>query len=212
MDDSTKTEFSVSDKTTVNSQFVTDSPNDLVDQGNDSKVVSDLQDTVSYKTHEKLLNQHKKQQARLKELEEKEREREESEQLKRGEFEKVLSLKEEKIKNLQSVVEQRETERIEGKKLMAFMDKLPGAISDNDYLSHIDIDSIIIDENGEIDSLSLEKEVDRFTKKHWRVIDYKNKKGLPTVGHLGGRPNAKKSIKEMTREELRENYIRGNFN
>jgi len=202
--------------TTSNSQFVTETPKGLVDQEKTTdtetiKVDPGL-DTVSHKSYQKLLNQHKTQQARLKELEAKEQEREEQEQLKRGEYDKVMRLKEEKIKTLQDRISAQENEQVEGKKLMAFMDKLPGQISDNDYLSHIDIDSIVIDsETGEVDPLSLEKEVERFSKKHWRVIDYGNKKGLPNVGHLGGKANVKRNLKEMTREELRQNFRKGNF-
>lgn len=214
-ENSDNTENSVSsDNGNVKSSLVTDNLNDLVDHKTDNKNVdgTDKQDIVSYKSHQKLLNQYKTQQARLKEYEQMEAEREEQEQLKKGEYEKLLQSKEERIKNLETEVNTNRQEKVEGKKLMAFMEKLPGTISDNDYLSHIDIDSILIDEEtGQIDSLSLEKEVNRFTKKHWRVIDHKNKKGLPSVGHLGGKPNVKRSLKEMSREELRQNYIKGNF-
>jgi hypothetical protein len=205
----------MSDPVDKNQLGTGDEPN-LVDKDtktNDLDPDSLKQDeTVSYKSHQKLLNQYKSTQSRLKELEAKEQEREESEQLKRGEYEKVMQLKEEKIKTLQTTIEQKQQEELEGKKLMAFMDKLGGKISDNDYLSLIDIDSIAVDpDTGELDQLSLEKEVDRFSKKHWRVIENQKPKAPTSVGHLGGRPNAKRSLKEMTREELRANYIKGNF-
>lgn len=209
----TNTDFSV-DKTNVKSQFVTDTSNDLVDQKNDNKdvVSNDSQDTVSRKSFEKLLNQRKSDQSELRELRVYKQEREEQEQLKRGEYEKILQSKDERIKSLQADIDAKNLERIEGKKLHAFLEKLPGKISDEDFMIHINTDAINIDpETGEIDSLSLEKEVDRFNKKYHRVIDYGNKKSLPSMGFLGGRPGVKKSLKEMSREELRENFIKGNF-
>ena len=199
----------------VNNPVVPDTSKNLADNGNDSEqnnANSQESKTVTRDAYERLLNQRKKDQSRLKELEAKEQERQEQEQLKRGEYEKVMQLKEERIKTLQSEIESRNAQEQEGKKIMAFMDKLGADISEKDYLSLVDIDSILVDpESGQVDQLSLEKEVNRFSQKYWKVIDRKEKKSPQSVGHMGGTPNMKRDLKSMTREELRQNYIRGNF-
>jgi hypothetical protein len=169
-------------------------------------------DVVKYASYKKAVNQLKNQKSELEELREWKKQIVEDEQLKKGNFEQAIKSRDEALIDLKSKLTNFEQAEIDGKKIHAIQSKLPGKISNPEYLSFIDLDSIEIDpESGDLDELTLTRAVDGFVSRHAKLMEPTNSKGLPTVGHLGGRPNLKRSLKDLSRDELRQQYINGNF-
>lgn len=169
---------------------------------------------VKYGTHKKLLNQHKNLKSELDELREWKSKVEEDELAKKGDYEKLLRTRDEQVDQLSLKLTKYEQEKTESRKLGAFVSKLPGKIKRQEFLSFADIESIDINpDTGEIDEFSLEKAVNSFVDEYGQdCIKPSNPKGLPSVGHFGGKPNLKRSLKDLSREELRKMYIEGKFN
>jgi len=168
---------------------------------------------IKYSTHKKLLNQHKNLKSELEELREFKQKQEEDQALKRGEFDKILKAREEKIEELSNKLKGIDQENNDRRKLQAFLNKVPGKVKKNEYLSFVDLDSIATDpETGEVDSVTLEREAKKFVENFPDLIVPANNKALPQVGSLNNdRPNVRKSLKTMTREELKKAYINGQF-
>lgn len=217
---------------TQSKQFVTDD-DALVTQksneidGKESEVDSNFSDDkeksesiedkpIRYSTHKKLLNQHKNLQSELEELRSFRKEIEEKEQLKKGEFEKILKNREERINELQTKLNTVQENITDGKKINAFMEKLPGKVKRNEYLSFVDLDDIAVDpETGKVDMSTVEVAAQRFANQFPDLIEMSTKKDMPNYNVQGSqRPNSisgKRTLKKMTREELREAYLRGEF-
>lgn len=195
-------------------QFVTDAKDQIVSEQESTKTeeTTNETDVVKYATHKKLLNQLKNKSEELEELRRFKEEIEETEAKKKGDYEALLKAREEKIQSLSSKLESYETNLREGQKLQAFMDNLPGKIKKQDYLSFVNLDEIALDpETNRVDETSLKIAVDKFVQEYPDLIEAKGKNSLPKVASLGGRPNVKRSLKEMSREELRQAYLSGQF-
>lgn len=203
-------------------QFVTDGTKSPVDEvkGNENSPTENAQDasndTVKYSTHQKAINQLKSkaemlktQQQELEELRNYKHQMEEAELARKGEYEKLLSTRDERIQSLQSRLDEYERNRVESKKLGAFIDKLGGELSRDEYYSFVDFGAIQMNpETEEIDAISLEKEVETFRQKYHDLIKPKRKPGLPNVAHVGGQVNTRKSLKSLSNEELKQLYIK----
>lgn len=138
-------------------------------------------DSVNYATHQRLLSQRKKDQQRMQELEERlnqfeeaERKVEQMEMEKKGEYEKILKEREERINSLMHQIEADKEARINTAKESAFLDSLPGKLRKQEYLSFMDKESIAIDpETGKVDEGSLKQVVDAFIQEHGVLIERK---------------------------------------
>jgi vacuolar-type H+-ATPase subunit I/STV1 len=156
-------------------------------------------DHVSYETYQKLLSQRKKDQERLTALEkeqqellEKKKQDEENKLNEKGEYKKIIEIREQKINELtgkinefenkyKSIEDQLKTRR----KLEAFLGKLPARLMDHDYLKLVDFDDIAVDpETGDVDGNSLDTVVSSFVKKHGRLLETK-KTGMPNEATTG---------------------------
>jgi hypothetical protein len=214
MDKDTKNSGQSGTDTDVNNQFETGNQ-DLGDRDsntNENDFETDGQGTVKYSTYKKAINQLKNQKGEIEELRNFRRQIEEKEMQKKGEYDKLLKVRDERINELEGKLGSIERDRLEGKKLNAFIDKLPGKIKKQEYLSFLDTDSINVDpESGQIDEMSLDNAVNSFVKNYNDLIQPTNSKSLPSVGHLGGKPNLKRSLKDLSREELRQAYRQGAF-
>jgi vacuolar-type H+-ATPase subunit I/STV1 len=173
---------------------VSDSKNDVAGGEGQEK-----RDQVSYDTYQKLLSQRKKDQERLNALEKERQElldrtkqEEESKLNEKGEFKKIIELRESKISELAEKIAMLEAnanglqnELITRKKLEAFISKLPARLVDREYLKLVDFDEIIVDpDSKEIDERSLETLVGTFVKKHGRLLETK-KTNMPNEAATG---------------------------
>jgi len=144
-------------------------------------------DFVKYETHNRLLRQRKADQGKVRELEEElnrfrdvERKREQTEMEKRGQYDKILKEREERIGQLEKEREERERQAIQSTKLSAFVDLLPGKLRNNQYLAFVNVDEIAIDpDTKKVDEGSLKSAVDTFMKAHSVLVEPKNTPSLP---------------------------------
>lgn len=179
----------------------------------------DDQDFVKYDTYKKTVDESKRKSERLKsqsqELEELrlyKQKIEEDELARKGEYEKLLQTRDERINSLQSELDKHERNRIESQKINAFLEELGGDVKKDEYLSFVDWESIQRNpETGEIDKLTLEKAVSSFTENYDDLYIKKNQKKLPNVGHLGGKPNLRRRLKDLTDAELKQVYLKQRF-
>lgn len=143
--------------------------------------------SVAYETHKRLLGQKKKTEARLEELEReleerrnREREAEEKSLAEQGEYKKLLELERKKSADLSTKMETTNQQLVMGTKYQAFVDQLPGELSNRKYLSLADVEKIAIDpETGEVDGDSVKMVVDDFVKEHARLLNNKKIPGVP---------------------------------
>jgi hypothetical protein len=207
MTDEAKGQFETATDEIVSQQ--TDNENKV--QTQESEQENDV--PIKYSTHKKLLNQHKNLKSELEELREYRQKNEEAESLRKGEYEKILRAKEEKIQELTNKLKGIDQDMADRKKLQAFIDKIPGKIKKNEYLVHVDLDSIATDpETGEIDAMTLEREAKRFVENFPDLFIKATSKTLPQVGSLNNeRPNVRKSLSQLSRDELKERYKAGQF-
>lgn len=148
-------------------------------------------DKVDYNSFEKLLNQKKELQRKLKEFEESKAEQERKSKLEQERFKELFEeeqkAKEKLEKNLFALTQ----ERIFEIKERAFKDALPCKLLHANYIAHADLDNIVInEENGEIDLATVKKVVDSFVKGHSHLLQAKNDKNLPN--DAGGASQGKK--------------------
>jgi uncharacterized protein YhaN len=165
-----------------------------------SGVANVKKDQVSYETYQKLLSQRKKDQERLATLEkeqaellDRKKQDEEHKLNEKGEYKKIIELRESKISELSSKISELENgaknleEQLTArKKLEAFLTKLPARLIDKDYLRLVDFDEIIVDpDTREVDNESLDNAVNSFVKKHGRLLETK-KTGMPNDATTAG--------------------------
>ena len=178
----------------------------------DEATQSENEGMVKYATHKKLLNQLKNRSEELDELRAFKTKVEEQDAIKRGEFEKIIASRDETIKELQTKLDTIERDVTDGTKLQAFLDSVPGKVKKQEYLSFVDLDKIGVDpDTGKIDQISLERSVKNFVETYPEFIQPSSGKSLPNVGNLSQKVNTKRSLKELSDEELKRNYISGNF-
>lgn len=191
---------------------------DVEHQG--KKVTENLSpEVVPYDTHRRLLDQRKKDTVRfqeietkLKQYEQKEQQSVEQEAEAKGEYTKILGSYKQQIEDLKSRNTSYEKNLIDGQKLQSVLDRLPGKVKKQEFMSFIDLDSIVIDpSNGAIDDHSLDTTVNKFVKDYHDLIQFNNDKRIPNVSNLGHAPYAARSLKNLTREEMKQAYNNGKF-
>lgn len=171
-------------------------------------------DMVKYATYKKAVSQYKNLKPEFDKYKAYYEKAEEEKLQKKGEYDKLIQSRDERIKTLEEQISTYHKNEVESKKINSVVNKLPGKLKKNEYLSFFDLEAVNLDpESGEIDQVSLEREVDRFVKSYGTdFLDYGNQKGLPSVGHLGGKPNLKRRLKDLSDEELKKAYLNGEFN
>lgn len=157
----------------------------------------DKKDTVAFETYDKAMKALAKEKAKIKEFEEKlsvfeskQKAQEEAEMQKKGEFEKILEIKNKELSDLKQEIAQKKSQEVTSKKLTAFLSKLGGKLVDNDFLTFVEVDKIAINpDTNEVDDSTLMSEVSRFTSKYPTTIDFGKAGGLPS-----DRPNPPGSL------------------
>lgn len=154
-------------------------PNDNPDSGKPS--------TVSREAYEKAITEAKKAKEKLQAIEAESKKRQEDEAKAKEDYKKLYesaAAERDEVKKQKSDLE---TGLIDGKKLQAFLGKLPGKVA-KEYWSLIDLDKIVIDpDSREIDERSLAKAVKEFETIHARLIDKPATGRLPNDAPGGNR-------------------------
>lgn len=186
---------------------------------NTDQVTDSTKQAVSYETFDKLLNQRKKDREKLdtyeKQLQELsgwKKQIEESESIKKGEYEKILTTYKTENETLKSKLSEVQRSIVDGQKYNAFLDKLPGRLDRNEFLQFVDIEKIAIDpETGVVDEKTVQATVDNFVKNYGKLITATNSKSLPSHDRIGEVGNQVKSVKKLSDEELKMAFLRGNL-
>ena len=185
------------------------------------------EDTVSYESHKKLLGQYKtakskmteietqyaEMQQKLQVIEQEKLTQEEAKLLKAGEKDKIIELREQKIKELEDKFNGVSTERdglkesmTASEKLYAFYEKLPGKIKRSEYLRHVPLDKIVLDsETGKIDAQSVDTVVNDFMENYSDLVDTKQGKYLPGDAARGGSSISASNFKNLSLSDMRAN-------
>lgn len=152
------------------------------------------EDVVKYETYQKVLSEKKGVQAKLEEMQSKfdafeldQKTAEETKLNEKGEFKKLVELREQEIVKLREEMSGVTSERdgLKGNlddtyKLQAFYDKLPGQIKKQEYLNFVDLESIVIDPvTRAVDPQSLENVVGSFVENYGDLIKSSSFGGLP---------------------------------
>jgi hypothetical protein len=143
-------------------------------------------DTVAYETHQKLLSEKKKLQQEYEALKAEKQQREEAELTKRGEFEKVLKLREQEALELKTKLQEREQRELEARKLSAVLKGLGTSVDDKWFsIIQSETDDVVYNpESGEIEQMSVTKVVERL-KAGWPEMFKKPLAGMPADAPKG---------------------------
>ena len=135
------------------------------------------EDKVAYETYSKVLGEKKKASAKNKELADRitslELEKEESHKAELEDNNKYKELNEilaKENEDLKDSITSRDAKIIDSYKLQAFKDALPGKISNQQYLSFVNLNDIIIDEGNIVNPESVKVAVDKFMNVHSSLI------------------------------------------
>lgn len=168
---------------------------------------------VAYESFVKVLDEKKSLQAKLQEYERLRKEDEERKLNEKGEYKKILELREKELEETRLKLEKVSNEKIETEgdlrdtwKLQAFYQELPGKVKKSEYLSFIDLESIVLDpETRQIDKASVKNAVSNFMENYSDLVDTKTFKGLP--GNSAQSPS-KLTIDEWQKLPIKERRSR----
>lgn len=162
--------------------------------------------TVSYKTHAKLLDQRKADQAKLKELEatlsqfQEQQKKAEEERLRANDQYKELA--EQKELELSKLLQERDQERaaaIKHQKILAFKETI-GDLANPAYTKMVDWEAIQVDENGSVNIESLKEYGNQFRAEHASL--FKNTNTPSPTSHAPSNYQTKTVGNAGTIEEL----------
>ena len=134
-------------------------------------------DKVAYETYSKVLGEKKKTALENKTLKEQldalELEEENSikaELEKNDQYKELNEILAEEVKDLKETITSSDIKILNSYKLQAFKDALPGKISNQQYLSFVNLKDIIIDEGDKVNPESVKVAVDKFMIDHASLI------------------------------------------
>jgi hypothetical protein len=143
-------------------------------------------DKVSYETHRKLLDEKKKLQARLAEIETEKRTKEEEELARKGETQKLLELAKKEAEELRTKLTAKEQREVQAKKLSAVIRGM-GSNVDEKWFGVIGqhLDEVVFNaETGEVEQMSVTAIVEDL-KKTWPEMTRKPVVGMPADAPKG---------------------------
>ena len=164
---------------------------------------NEQRNVVAHESFVKALDEKKRAQAKaadlqrqLDEIQNRAKLDEEEQLKKKGEFQKLLELKESKLQTLEQQMRSAEERAVGAEraitdtwKLNHFYEKLPGKLKNRQYLTFVDLDDIVLNpETKEVDSDSLDKVVNSFMEEHGHLVEKQTKGRLP--GDAAGGYNA----------------------
>lgn len=183
---------------------------------------TDKKDMVSYESHQKLLGQLKKAKeelgrfeslkTKLSEFELKQKQTEEQVLAEKGEWSKLLELKERELQKVKTHADERasqlqdmENMLVDAAKLNAFRDLLPGSIRKPEYMRLIQIDKIVVNpETKEVDADSVKTLVNDFVTTYPELIVTTDKR-LPNGVAA---PNGRIKYNQWLKLPLKEKKLR----
>ena len=168
------------------------------------------QDSVSYETHRRLLAEKKKRDEDLRAAREQlqalqsEAEKRQTEELKQKEdFKRLYEMTKDELEKTRGELSTTSEKITRAKKFDSFFTKL-GVDIPQKFWQHVPLDSLIVDETGKIEELSLEAAINDFRTEYPEIIEMYSKKGkssLPQQAAMGlGSPmsSADKSAHELS--------------
>lgn len=145
------------------------------------------QNQVSYETHRRLLDEKKKVQARLKELEDAEKRRNEEALLSEGKLKEALELREKELREAQARLDAVNERDKQAKKLRSVIKGLGVGDLDDKWYTVVgqELDGVVVDDDGNVDPASVQKVVDGL-KKTWPEMVKRPAANLPNGTPPGG--------------------------
>lgn len=184
------------------------------DLGEYKKLLNQLKKTKEEnKTLAEKLNKFGELEQKLSRIEQDDAKRVESEFVQKGEFKKLLELREQEIANLKKGLQDRENEVTNYKrdlhdtwKANAIQNALPGKIKKPEYFSFLDFDQVVIDPTtGKIDQQSVSRVAEDFMKNYGDLVDTTHVKGMPSkAASAQNRFNTADNFKELPLAEMRK--------
>jgi len=126
-------------------------------------------------------------QEKISKVEKEDAKRVENEFIEKGEFKKLLELREKEIADLRKGLQDRDSEVTNYKKDLhdtwkanAIQNALPGKVRKPEYFSFVDFDQVVIDPStGKVDPQSVTRVAGDFMKNYGDLIDTTHVKGMP---------------------------------
>lgn len=143
-------------------------------------------ETVSYDTHRKLLDEKKKIQAKLEQIETERKTKEEAELAQKGELQKLLDLRTKEAGELREKLQREEARKLQAKKLSAIVKGLGSPVEEKWYgvlSNHID-DVVYNPDSDEIEQMSVTTVVENL-KKTWPEMLKRPAAGMPNSAPRG---------------------------
>ena len=164
---------------------------------------------VAWESHQKLLSQRKADQKKARQLEQEAREL--REQLKsiqnakleeKQEYKKLYEASRAELESIKREQEEKERIMVNKEKQAALIKEL-GGLRKNDYLKFADLENIVIDDSGQIDSNSVRLEANRFREAYPELIASKNPVRVNSQAPAGNSPvlNQAKKASELSGAE-----------
>lgn len=141
-------------------------------------------DTVSYESHKKLLDEKKNLAKRLEEFEKKAKDEKDAELKAKEQFKELYEATKKEAEELATKLKDNEREKNDYRKLNAFIKSVDGDVPQQ-YWGLIDLDKIALDDSGKVDEASVKKAVKDFEKSFPEVVKKKTAK-MPNDAAAGG--------------------------
>jgi hypothetical protein len=142
--------------------------------------------SVSYESHRRLLDEKKKLDARLKEIEDEKKAAQEAKLLEEGKLKEALELREKELQEERSKRMGYEEQHKNAKKLNAIVKGLGSNVDDKWYPVIGDsLDYVEIDDQGTVNMKSVNEVVEKL-KKQWPEMLKKEQPGMPNGTPQGG--------------------------
>lgn len=135
--------------------------------------------TVAYETHRKLLDEKKKLQARVDQIEADRKASEESELIRKGDTQKLLDLAKKESAELRASLDAKIQREGQAKKMSAIVKGLGTSIDEKWYgVVGQHIDDVLVNAEGEVEQMSITAIVENL-KKTWPEMLKKQAAGMP---------------------------------
>jgi len=149
-----------------------------------AEAVAQQEAIVSYETHKRLLGEKKKLQDRLEQVETQWKAKTEQEMKAQNQYKELYESTLKDRESLNSKLGEQEKRWNDAIKLDSFMQSMGSRKIEPKYASFINLDGILLDpESGSIDSVSVQREVDRICREYPEII-----KGAVQVHNMPGDP------------------------
>jgi 4-alpha-glucanotransferase len=170
-----------------------------------------LQDKVAYETYRRVLAEAKKYKDQAKLLEDEKNKNHESKLKENNEWKALAEAKAAQVESLEKAYKEQNEQIVNGMKYQQFEKHLGGKLKDQDYVTFIDFDKIVINpETKRVDDESVKGVVSEFVKRHAHLVEFQSGKRMPNEAAISGSFSGEKNIDKMNAKELEE-YIKSQY-